>query len=303
MNLTTSILLYAIHILVLPLLLIGLLRRVKARLQNRCGPPLMQPVWDLFKLLKKGETVSETATAVFRYAPLINLGTTFAVSLMIPWLGVPSPIAGDLFLIVYVIAAGKFCMSLSGLDTGSAFGAIGSSREAAIGLMVEPALLLGLAALAVHAHSSSMSVILAPGANGHAPILVFLLVIAVWMCVTADLARMPVDDPTTHLELTMIHEAMILENSGRNLAFIEYAVALKTAVMLGLVCRIVMLMFPAQPPVVSYLISMGLLAGSFAFLAVIESVLVKLRWRRLPNFLSYAIGASILACLFVVVEG
>ncbi|MGO8671359.1 MAG: respiratory chain complex I subunit 1 family protein [Capsulimonadaceae bacterium] len=296
-------LLYIASALIVPPLLIGFLRVAKARLQNRCGPPVLQPFWDLAKLLAKGETVSETTTAAFRFAPLLNLAATVAVALMVPWLGVATPIPGDLFLVVYAVALGKFCVSLAALDTGSPFGAIGASREAAIGLQIEPALLVGLAALAVHAHSSNLSILLTPESGGHMAVLAVLLVVSFWICATAELARMPVDDPATHLELTMVHEALILENSGRNLALIEYSVMLKTAVLLGLVGRVFMLMFPPQTPVVTYLLGLGLLTAAAGLLAVLESVLVKLRWRGVPNLLSYAIGASVLACLFVAMEG
>jgi len=294
---------YLAHIAFLPLLFIGLVRWVKARLQGRRGPSLLQPFWDIAKLLRKGETISETATSTFRLAPLASLAAILAVALMVPWLGLPSPIAGDLILAIYLLAAGKFCTSLAALDTGSAFGAIGASREAAISVQAEPALLLGLAALASHARDSRFSALLAPGGGEHTIILALLVGAAAWLCAMAELSRMPIDDPTTHLELTMVHEAMVLENSGRSLALIEYAVALKTVLLLGLVSQILLILAGNQTLAFHYVLSIVLLAASAVALAIAETVMVKLSWRRVPNMLSYAIGASALACLLVAMRG
>jgi formate hydrogenlyase subunit 4 len=298
-----SFVLYALHAVVLPPLLVGFLRLVKARLQGRQGPSIWQPYWDLAKLLGKGETMSETATWAFRWAPLLSLATLVAAALMTPWLGVASPIAGDLFLLVYLLALGKFAAGLAALDTGSSFGALGASREATVSLQTEPALVIALAALAAHAHSSSFAVLLAPEHGGSQLLLVLpLVLVALYLSILADLARMPVDDPTTHLELTMIHEALILENSGRNLALVEYGVALKTTVLFGLLAQVGLLLLPLSP-VVAYGVSVALVLAAGAVVAVTEAVLVKLRWRRIPNLLSFALTAAALACLVVAVKG
>jgi len=304
MNWMYSLPLYVVHILIIPLLLIGFIRKVKARLQNRRGPSILQPFWDIAKMLSKAETISKTASGTFRMAPMVNLSAVFTAALMVPWLGVPSPIAGDLFLVVYLLAAGKFCIGLAALDTGSAFGALGASREAAVSIHAEPALVLGLAALAVHAHSSKFSTLLAgtPG-NELTTILAALVVVAAWVAVIADLSRMPVDDPTTHLELTMVHEALILENSGRNLALIEYAVALKTSILLGLIGQIILMGAPRHSIGTTYLLTLLLLAIATVVLAVSETVFVKLGWKRVPNLQSFGTGAAILACLLVALKG
>jgi formate hydrogenlyase subunit 4 len=297
-----SIVIYSVHLIFLPLLMIGILRSIKAKLQNRCGPPITQPFWDVIKLFRKSETISTTTSRAFQSSTLVNLGVMVTVALMTPWLGVPSPIAGDLFLVVYTLALGKFCMSLSALDSGSPFGALGASREAALSIQTEPAMIIGLAALAVQSHSSTFSAML--GVHGpHLPILAILVTVAFWMSATAELARMPIDDPTTHLELTMIHEAQILENSGRNLALVEFVAALKLAVLLGLVSQLILLIIPVQSAVVSYLLSIGLLGASIFAIALLESVMVKLRWRRVPHLLSYAAGAGMVACLLVAMKG
>jgi len=295
---------YLAHVLMLPPLLVGFLRLCKARLQKRRGPSLWQPFWDIAKLLRKGETVSETTTWVFRYAPMINMATLIAVALMIPWLGVASPVHGDLFLVIYLLALGKFVTGLAALDTGSSFGALGASREAAVSLQAEPAMVISLAALAAHARSSAFSIFLAPGQSGSDLIVIVPLVLgALWLAITAELARMPVDDPTTHLELTMIHEALILENSGRNLALVEIAVALKMTVLFGLLAQVLLILWPLHSPVLAYLVSLALILAGIATLALLESVLVKLRWRRIPNLLSFALAAGALACVVVALKG
>jgi len=299
-----SLAFYFANALVLPFFLVGLLRMGKARLQNRQGPPLLQPFWDIAKLLRKGETVSKTTTWVFRGAPIVSLAAMIAVALMVPWLGVPSPLPGDLFLVVYLMALGKFVTGLAALDTGSSFGALGASREAAVSLQAEPAMVIALAALATHAHSSALAALLAPGQGGsHLFVVIPLVVAALWLAITAELARMPIDDPTTHLELTMIHEALILENSGRNLALVEIAVALKMAVLIGLIAQVVLIACPRLSPAVTYPLSLGLILAGGAVLALMESVLVKLRWRRIPNLLSFALTAGALACLIVALKG
>src|SRR5579871_2329742 len=258
-----SLAFYFANALVLPFFLVGLLRMGKARLQNRQGPPLLQPFWDIAKLLRKGETVSKTTTWVFRGAPIVSLAAMIAVALMVPWLGVPSPLPGDLFLVVFLMALGKFVTGLAALDTGSSFGALGASREAAVSLQAEPAMVISLAALAAHARSSAFSIFLAPGQSGSDLIVIVPLVLgALWLAITAELARMPVDDPTTHLELTMIHEALILENSGRNLALVEGAVALKMLVLFGLIGRVLLLACPPLSSALTYLASLGLILAA-----------------------------------------
>lgn len=304
MSAAVSAIIYLIHVVLVPPLLIGFIRTAKARIQQRQGPSPLQPFFDLAKLLRKGETVSEINTWVFLWAPIVSLASTLAVALMTPWLGIASPLSGDLFLVVYLMALGKFAAGLGALDCGSAFGAIGASREAAVSVQAEPALLLGMAALAVHAKSSAFGdMFAAHQPAGDLLIVVPLVIMAVWLAIMADLARMPFDDPTTHLELTMIHEALVLENSGRSLALVEIGVAIKTTLLFGLIAQVLMLAWPPISPAVKYLVTLSCMAGAAALVAVTESVMVKLRWRRIPNLLSFAVAAGALACLVVSVKG
>ncbi len=294
---------YLIHALTLPLLLAGVIQFSKSRFLNRQGPPLLQPFWDIAKLFSKGEIISETTTGVFRLAPIISIAVMLCTALMIPWLGVSAPLPGDLFLIIYLMAVEKFVTQLAALDAGSSFGALGASRKAAVSIAAEPAVVIALAALAAHAHSSSVSLFLATG-PGSANLFVLLLVVAaLWLAVTAELARMPVDDPTTHLELTMIHEALILENSGRNLALREFAAAIEMTVLFGLIARVLLMALPPFSPVTAYLLSLGLILAAGVALALMESILVKLRWRKIPSLLSFALTAGIIANLIVVLKG
>lgn len=295
--------LYLAHAAVLPLLLVGFVGTAKARLQNRLGPSVLQPFYDVLKLLRKGETISETCTWVFRSAPTIGLAATLAASLMIPWLGIRSPIPGDLFLVIYLMALAKFASGLAAVDAGSAFGALGASREAVISVQAEPALALALVALAARVHSSSFTALLAPGQSGlHLYLVLPLLVAALWLTITAELARMPIDDPTTHLELTMVHEALILENSGRNLAIVELSVGLKMAILFGVLAQVIQVPMPPLPGAAHYVVSVGLIFAAGALLAVLESTLVKVRWRRIPNLLSFGLAAAVIACLIVAVK-
>ena len=304
MNGFVSLVLYGAHIAIVPFLFIGAIRRGKALMQGRQGPPLLQPLFDAIKLLGKGETISSTAFWSFYAAPVVGLAAVTTVALMIPWLGVECPIAGDLFLVVYLLAIVKFATSLAALDTGSSFGAIGASREFAISLFAEPALIAGLAALALLAHSSSLTAVFASGHGGFAMTTIAgLAAIAIWMSAMADLSRMPVDDPTTHLELTMIHEAQILENSGRNLVLVQYATALRAVVLIGIVARVVMLALPPLLPILSYAACMLLFVVAACLIVCNEAVMVRLRWRRLPNLLSFAVVASMLACLVAAMKG
>lgn len=297
-------LLYLSHSVLLAPLLVGLLRRGKARLQGRQGPSLWQPYWDLAKFLRRGETVSATNTWLFRAAPLVALASSLAVALMVPWLGRPAPLAGDLFLVIYLLALGKFAVSLAALDPGTTFGGLGASREASLSVQAEPAMVLALGALAVRAHSSSLALMLAPGQGGAVVLAIGpLLLVALWLATTAELARMPLDDPTTHLELTMVHEALLLENSGRNLALIEWSVAIKTLVLFGLMGQVVLAARPALSAPWAYLASLGLIAAAAVWLVFVECLTVRLRWRRIPNLLGYAMVSGVLACLVVALKG
>ncbi|MHB9133030.1 MAG: respiratory chain complex I subunit 1 family protein [Armatimonadota bacterium] len=292
---------FAVNLLIVPLLLVGVIRKVKALMQTRIGAPILQPFYDITKLLRKGETISHTASWVFVWAPRIGLCLALLVAALVPWAGPLLPAgwaaATNFLLIIYLMALGKFIGMLSAMDTGSAFGGLGASREATISLLVEPAMVLALGALALGARSTDLSAIFTAPMH---PLTALLVGVVLVIAALAELSRMPVDDPTTHLELTMVHEAMILENSGRNLALIEYAVAVRSCVLLGIAAQTLLHVwrgFADLPLSTQYGISLGALFLTGIAVAVAEGLLVKMKWRRVPNFLAAAIVMSLFAAL------
>lgn len=293
-----------INILVLPLLLIGVIRKVKALMQNRVGAPLFQPFYDMAKMLHKAETISNSASWVFVWTPRIGLAVACIASVLVPWASVLIPSgmssATNFLLVLYLLSLGKFFTMLAAVDTGSAFGGLGASREATISMLVEPTLLIGLGALSLGAGSTNLLSIYSGQMN---PFVAVLVGMALVVAALAELSRMPVDDPTTHLELTMVHEAMILEYSGRSLAIIEYAGALRACIFLGLAAQTLLhawSSFHALSLITRYPISIGGLMFLGTAVAVAEGVLVKLKWRSVPNFLAFAAVLSLLAALVAV---
>lgn len=296
-----------IDIAVVPLLLIGVIRKIKARMQNRVGAPVLQAFYDIAKLFRKSETVSATASWVFILAPRLNLAVVAIAALLIPWSGAVVPAswgnATNFLLVIYLLGLGKFVSMLAAMDTGSAFGGLGASREALISVLVEPALMIGLAAMALEAKSMDLSVIYSTPTSQSVAVLVGTAFV---IAALAELSRMPVDDPTTHLELTMVHEAMILENSGRNLALVELAVALRTCIFFGLAAQTLLHALPqyvALPQVLRYGVGLFSLFLMGVLVAAAEGVLVKLNWRRVPNFMAFAIALSSLAALIAAARG
>jgi formate hydrogenlyase subunit 4 len=304
MKILLMILINIVNLLFIPLLLAGVIRKVKALMQNRLGAPILQPFYDVAKFLSKSETISKNASWVFIFAPRIGLAVALMAAVLIPWTGVFLPgsfaPATNFFFVIYLLALGKFFSMLAAMDTGSAFGGLGASREAAISMLVEPTLVIGLGALALGSGSSNLLTIFSTDLN---PIIAGLVGGALVVVALAELSRMPVDDPTTHLELTMVHEAMILENSGRNLALTEYAVALRSCLFFGLAAQTFLQIIPdfyAIPVLIRYLIGVAGLMTFGAAVAVAEGILVKLKWRSVPNFLAFGAVLSLLAALIAV---
>jgi formate hydrogenlyase subunit 4 len=296
-----------LNLAVVPLLLVGVIRKVKARMQNRAGASVLQPFYDAAKLLRKGETVSETASWVFTWNPRVGLALSLAVAVLVPWSGAGLPAgttaATDLLLVIYLLGLGKFLAMLAAMDTGSAFGGLGASREATLSVLAEPIVVMGLAALALGAGTTNLVAIYAAPVS---PFVAALVGGALVVAALAELSRMPVDDPTTHLELTMVHEATILENSGRNLALTELAVALRSCVLLGLPAQTLLRIWPGYVGLAwpaRYGVGLLALFAAGGLLAVAEGVLVKLNWRRVPNFLAFGTALSLVAALVAAARG
>jgi len=284
---------------------VGLIRWMKARLQNRRGAPVWQPYRELAKLFQKEVVVSNNASWLFRAAPFVVFGSAVTVTLFVPILAVPLPFdgVGDLLVVVYLLLLGTFFLSLAGLDPGSPFGGMGASREMTIAALAEPTVALAIFALALSAGSTNLGQIVArtmshPGAAlspGH--LLAFL---ALFIVALAETGRLPIDNPATHLELTMIHEAMVLEYSGRYLALIEWAAAVKLLVFFSLLgnlfvpAGISMALTPATLAiaVVTLLAKFAVLAGA---VAILETRIAKLRLFRVPELLSVSFVLGLLA--------
>jgi len=289
-------------LLLLPPLLIGLIAKVKAFFAGRNGPPLLQPYYDIVKLLRKGTIISRTTTWVFRLGPVLGLVTAVLAGLLVPLGGISAPIAfaGDLLLVAYLLALGRFATILSALDTGSAFEGMGASREATYACLAEPALFFGFVALAMLLPQDAelrlgdllgmAPVGWAAAAGGMA------LITAAWLVVLlVENCRIPFDDPNTHLELTMIHEVMVLDHSGPLLGIILYGAAVKFTV-------IGMLLLGLLLPRTGHLAldlawGVGSLLGLAVLVGVIESSMARLRLLRVPTLL---VSAALLAGFGVI---
>lgn len=294
-------------------LITGLTRTLKARLQTRRGPGTLQPYRDLHKLLRKGMVIPDTASWIFPATPYVLFATTLLAGLLIPTVSVQAPLAvfGGVLALVYLLALGRFFLALGGLDTGSSFGGLGSSREMTISAIAEPALMLAVFTVALSAGSTSLSA-MAQAAVGQswrflAPSQM-LAFAALFIVLIAETGRIPVDNPSTHLELTMIHEAMILEYSGPYLALIEWSAAMKQMVLMTLLINV---FFPyglsADGSPAGLAISIALFALKLLVLVLavvlVETVNAKLRLFRVPELLAVAFVLSALALISTFLFG
>jgi formate hydrogenlyase subunit 4 len=292
----------AFHSLVLllaPPLMPGIIQRTKAIFAGRRGPPILQPYLDTWKLLRKGAVYSRTATWVFRAGPIVGLAATIAAGLLVPIAGIPAPLAfqGDLILFAYLLGLARFFTVLAAMDTGSSFEGMGASREATFGSLAEPALFAGFLVLVVGSGDFSLSGILGPGLfrlwGDIGPALV-LVAVSFGVLLLAENCRIPVDDPNTHLELTMIHEVMVLDHGGPDLAFILHGAATKLLLFASIFVRLVL---PASTGFASldaliWVAGMGAVAIA---IGCVESVMARLRLARVPTLLGGAMVLGIVA--------
>jgi len=282
----------------------GIINKIKARLQNRQGARIIQPYYDLWKLLHKDEVISRDASWIFRYAPFIVFSVTLLVGASIPLFSVCSQNAptGDLLLIVYTLAIGTFFLALAGMDVGSAFGGFGSSREVTVAALAEGGFIFSLFTVALV--SGTTDVFAASRgcmmAYGSALMPLGLAFVGFFIVMLAETTRFPFDNPSTHLELTMINEAMLLEYSGKRLALMEWAASNKFMIFAALGAN---LFFPwgiAQnfAPVAVCIGVLALLVKMFiccGAVAVIESTMAKYRFFRLPDLLMVSFVFSVVA--------
>jgi formate hydrogenlyase subunit 4 len=289
----------------------GVIARIKAKIQNRRGASVWRPYSDLLKLFRKEDLVPPTASGLFRLAPRIVFAATLTAALFVPVCRSSALLgtAGDFILLVYLLALGRFFLILGAMDGGSAFGGMGASREALVSTLAEAPLLLGLTSLAILARSSTVAGMVDWTLNQnffqvsavHALAAAALVLVGI-----AETGCIPVDNPTTHLELTMIHEAMVLEHSGPSLAFLEWASAIKLNLVITLLIGLFMpwgMATSFSPVALAFaLVLYALKVAGLAFaLAVAESSVAKLRMYLVPDFLGVACALSILAVVFTAV--
>ncbi|MBI1816649.1 MAG: NADH-quinone oxidoreductase subunit H [Deltaproteobacteria bacterium] len=282
-------------------LLLSVINRTKAIVAGRNGQVLLQPYYDLAKLLRKGAVYSHTTTWVFRAGPVVGLAAVIVATTLVPFGGASAAVsfAGDLILFAYLLGLLRFVTVIAALDTGSSFEGMGASREVTFSALAEPALLLALAAVARQTGSLSLTTMYAgvTGATWTHAAPVFALVAGALMVVfLTENARMPVDDPTTHLELTMIHEVMVLDHSGPDLAFIVYGSALKLWVLGVLLVGLVVPIHSGNAWADSIVGFAGLL-GLAVVTGIIESSMARWRLTRVPQLL---VGACVLSTLALV---
>jgi formate hydrogenlyase subunit 4 len=293
-------------------LLTGWTRKVKARLTRRRGPPLLQPYRDLLRLLRKDVVLADNASWLFRVIPYVIFATTLVAAVLVPTFatGLPFGRAADLIVIIALLASARFALALAGMDVGTAFGGIGSSREVMIASLAEPAMIMVVFTLALIAGSTQLSTVAVFMASGDVGLRVSLALalVALIMVALAENARIPVDNPATHLELTMVHEAMVLEYSGRHLALIDLAAALKLLLYVSLVACVFAPwgLAPKDAGPAALAVSLAaylakLAVGGF-LLALFETSIAKMRVFRVPEFLGAALMLGLLATLLLFVS-
>ncbi|MCC2664623.1 MAG: formate hydrogenlyase [Geminicoccaceae bacterium] len=299
-------------VLLLAPLLTGFVRKVRARLLRRRGASVLQPYRDLQRLLRKEVVLADNASWLFRVAPYLIFAATWVAAALVPTFatGLLFSWTADLIAIIALLASARFFLALAGMDVGTSFGGIGSSREVMIASLAEPAMLLIVFTLALVAGSTQLSTVAGVMASPAVGLRVSLglALVALIMVAIAENARIPVDNPATHLELTMVHEAMVLEYSGRHLALIELAAALKLLLYASLIaCVFVpwgLAVAGAGPAgygvgLVAYLAKLA--AGGF-LLSLFETGIAKMRVFRVPEFLGAALMLGLLGTLLLFVS-
>lgn len=297
MTLIAYAIMNTIFVLLISPLFISLIKKVKAIAQGRKGPSLFQTYYNLAKLMKKETLYSSSSSWIMRITPLINIAALLVASLFVPLIFLPqsTDLVGNIILFIYLLALAKFFMALSGLDAGSTFGGMGSSREMAFSALIEPVIIVVFTALAfsfktlniidMFQIALSKSIVLNP--------ILILIGISIFIVMIVESSRVPVDNPETHLELTMIHEAMILEQSGKNLALMELSSAIKQLLLMGILVNVLFPWGLAQNfSLPDLLLSVGLFVLKVVIVAVIiglfESSCAKSRLFHLPGLFTLA---------------
>jgi formate hydrogenlyase subunit 4 len=291
---------------VFPPLLLGFIGKTKAFFAGRVGPPLLQPYFDLYKLLGKASVYSVTTNWMFKAAPMVSTAAILAAGLMMPIASFKPPVQfwGDIILFVYLFALARFVIILAALDTGSSFEGMGASREATFGCLSEITLFLNLTILALLSKSLSLSGIYLGGLSASWPLVgpvLILVVVSLFLILLVENSRIPIDDPETHLELTMIHEAMVLDHSGVDLAYILYGKAVKLFLFGSLLVSLIFTFKPKDLYIdtacfIFEMIGLAILIG------VIESSMARFRLNKVQYLLFSALMFSIIGFIIILVR-
>jgi formate hydrogenlyase subunit 4 len=289
----------AVVLLVMPFLLAGVINRVKSLWSGRKGPPLLQPAWDVLRLLRKTSVYGATTTPLFRIAPWVLLFTSLSTALVTPLLG-SSPLLSfefDFVVLAYAWGLGRVAVMWAALDTGSSFEGMGAARESTFATLVEPALFLVVGALCLFSNTHTLHQALALRVDDGASALAWACaVVGLLVVLQTETSRMPVDDPTTHLELTMVHEVMVLDHSGPELAAIQWANAVKLLVGASMIATLLNPLAGAGTGL-SAALTLGLSLGVAAVVGTIESLVARIQIRAVPKYVAVAIAAGAIALL------
>jgi formate hydrogenlyase subunit 4 len=295
---------HAVVILFLPPLMLGVITKTKAAFAGRVGAPVLQPYYDLIKLLQKGSVFSRTTTWIFRAGPVVGVATALLAATLVPIGGRSAFVAfdGDFLVLAYLLGLARFFTMAAALDTGSAFEGMGAAREATFACLAEPAFVLGLLALARASGSLSLSTMLGSGMPHvwtRAGASFVLVAVALFIVLLAENSRIPVDDPNTHLELTMIHEVMVLDHGGPAFGFILYGASLKLFVFAAVIARLVVPL-GFGPAWATWGLSALSVFAIAVVIGVVESTMARLRLTHIPSLLVAACLLSAFGLVLLV---
>ena len=299
-----NILTHAIFILFLPPLMLGVITKTKAAFAGRVGAPLLQPYYDLIKLFQKGSVFSRTTTWVFRAGPVVGVATALLAAALVPIGGRSAFVAfdGDFLVLAYLLGLARFFTMAAAMDTGSAFEGMGAAREATFACLAEPAFILGLLALARASGSLSLSTMLGSGMPfvwTRAGASFVLVAVALFIVLLAENSRIPVDDPNTHLELTMIHEVMVLDHGGPAFGLILYGASVKLFVFAAVIARLVLPVGMGPAWAAWGIAALSVLAIAVV-IGVVESTMARLRLTHIPSLLVAACLLSLFGLVLLV---
>ncbi len=292
-------------LLILPFVMLGVINRVKSVWTGRRGPGVMQPFHDMRRLLRKRPVYSVVSSELFRLGPIFSVATAVVAGMLTPLFGALSPLAfaHDFVVFAYMLALGRVFLMLAALDTGSAFEGMGAAREATYGATIEPALFFALGALVIATGGSTSAQLLSWADFGPLALgLKGLCFVVLLIFLQVEAARIPVDDPSTHLELTMIHEVMILDHSGPDLAMLQYGAGLKITICAGLIATLLNPISWTTQPWLAAGVALGLVLAVAVLVGTIESLVARLRMRAIPAYTGIAVLAGALALILVTLR-